>query len=364
MNNGLEYLFVEGSYFEMGYQIGEGRRDSLKRVIERYRRLLEHNNVDWSNLRDESLKYQAFTREYVPQYWKEMEGMAQGSGVDLVDIFILNSFQEILDEQQFGCTSLALNQAVTADNSVLLAHNEDWLPSDAEEVYVLHAKPEKDPEYLCLTYVGFVHQGFNSAGIGSVGNAVSPKDIRPGIPRIFAYRDILSKASLLEAMKAAIPRSRAAGNNHLIANASGEMYDIEVSATKYDVLYDESGVLLHTNHYLSPKMQGVEEAGPYFDSILRYNRLKRLLMERKGEITVDDLKKILADQVNSPNSICSHTEEIDEEKFQYSTIASVIIDLTHRTLYACKGTPCKGEFSEFKLADGKGRSPRGDDMNV
>lgn len=349
MNGSLEYLFVEGSYFEMGYQIGEGRQESLKRVIERYRRLLQHNRVDWEKLKAESLKYQAFTREHLPQYWEEIEGMAQGSGVDLVDIFLLNCFQEVLDERRLGCTSLALNQGATADNSVLLAHNEDWLPGDAEEVYVLHAKPAKDPEYLCLTYVGFVHQGFNSAGIGSVGNAVSPKDIRPGIPRLFAYRDILSKTSLAEAMKAAIPRSRAAGNNHLIANDSGEIYDLEVSATKYDTLYSKDGILLHTNHYLSSKMQQVEEEGPYFNSILRYNRLRHLLMERMGRITIDDLKEILADHVNWPNSICSHAEKIEEEKFQYSTIASVIIDLTHRTLYACKGPPCKGGFKEFRL---------------
>ncbi|TSA49278.1 hypothetical protein D4R47_04090 [archaeon] len=353
MKNSLEYLFVEGSNFEMGYQIGEGRRDSLNRVIERYRRLFQHNMVDWDKLKAESLTYQAYTREALPQYWEEMEGMAQGAGVDIIDIFLLNSAQEVLEERKLGCTSLALNQLATADNSVLLAHNEDWLPSDTEEVYVLHAKPDNAPEYLCLTYVGFVHQGFNSAGIGSVGNAVSPRDIRPGIPRIFAYRDILSKTSLAEAMKAAIPRSRAAGNNHLVGNDSGEIYDLEVSATKYDTFYGEDGMLLHTNHYLSPKLQQVEEEGPYFDSILRYNRLRRLLTERMGRITVDDLKEILADHANSPNSICSHTEKIEEEKFQYSTIASVIIDLTHRTMYACKGAPCKGEFGEFRLGDGK-----------
>ena len=79
--------------------------------------------------------------------------------------------------------------------------------------------------------------------------------MRVGVPRIFVSRAVLAARTPSEAIRAACNRHRAAGYNHLIAHVSGEMYNIEVSAEDFEVIYGAEGVLAHTNNYVSPHMR-------------------------------------------------------------------------------------------------------------
>ena len=70
----------------------------------------------------------------------------------------------------------------------------------------------------------------------------------------------------------------AAGYNHLLAHESGEIISVEVSARKFGILYAFDGVMAHTNHYLVPKMQEIEdEPDELVGTRLRYFRGMRLL---------------------------------------------------------------------------------------
>lgn len=349
MSSSIDYVFVEGSFFEMGFQLGEEREGNFQRVLERYRKLIQNNGVNWEKLIKESKKYNSFIAEYHPHLWDELQGVSEGSGIELDSIACLYSFQEVLADKNLGCSSLALTSQATAKGVTLLAHNEDWLPEDAEEIYVLHARPSDGPEYLCMNYVGYTNQGLNIYGIGSIGNALTSTDHKVGIPRGFSYRNVLAQSSLVKALDATTPQHRAAGNNHLIGTSFGSIYDVEVSANHYEIVPQDKGYLVHTNHHLTEEMKKIQVQGSYFNSIVRYNRLSKLISKSVGEITVDDLKNILADHAEYPDSVCSHTEKIKPGEFQYSTIGSTIIDLTNGVLHVCKGPPCEGEYEKFKF---------------
>ena len=56
---------------------------------------------------------------------------------------------------------------------------------------------------------------------------------------------------------------------------------------------------------------------------------------------------ILADHSNYPASVCKH--HAPESDLTYGTIGSVVIDVSARTLWACAGNPCRGQWREVRL---------------
>jgi isopenicillin-N N-acyltransferase-like protein len=248
------------------------------------------------------------------------------------------------------CTSMAVNEERTADGHVLIAHNEDWLPEDEADVYVLHAKPKDEPPFLAMTYGGLLPNiGFNAAGIAQCCDSVYPNDSRIGIPRVIVSRAVLSAYTPGEAIGHVLVTHRAAGYNHLLAHDSGELYNVEVSARRFAILSSEDGFVVHTNHYLDPQMQTIEsEPDELIGTRIRYFRAQRLLKSSPLH-TVKSLQAIQRDHINHPNSICNHATEdqlpLDREK----TINALVIDLTSRALHIAWGNPCENQYHTYYL---------------
>jgi isopenicillin-N N-acyltransferase-like protein len=144
---------------------------------------------------------------------------------------------------------------------------------------------------------------------------------------------------------------RAAGYNHLLAHESGELYNVEVSARKFAILYAEDDYLVHTNHYLDPRMQAIEsEPDELIGTRVRYFRALRLLKSDPLH-TVKSLQAIQRDHINYPNSICNHAVDdlrpLDREK----TINALVMDLTTRTMYLAWGNPCENQYHTYYLEE-------------
>jgi isopenicillin-N N-acyltransferase-like protein len=350
-------VYVGGNHYEMGKQIGEGRQVAVRQMLETYRRYFEEEAdriqiASWDEAILHARKYLPFAEESVPQYVEELQGIADGADVDFNDLLMLNCIEAITEDAlHTGCTSLAAAPEVTADGSLLVGHNEDWLPDDFDKVYLVHAKPDGEPAYLAITYGGLLPNiGFNELGIAQCCDSVYPNDARVGVPRIFVSRAVLSARTLAEAIRAALNRRRAAGYNHMIVHVSGEMYNVEVSAENFDVIYGSDGLLAHTNNYLSRRMLALEkDSDELIASRVRYNRASRLMRSQRGKLSVKSFMAILSDHVNFPQSICNHIDESDPPLERQQTIASLLMDLTARTLYVAWGPPCQAEYHSFKL---------------
>jgi isopenicillin-N N-acyltransferase-like protein len=347
---------VGGAHFEIGKQIGQACTSQVNHSIENARKLLEiayHDlELTWDGARIQARKYMPFAQEHYPQYVDELLGMAEGANVSFEDIAVVNAMEAVtMDALHLTkCTSVAVNEDRTADGHVLIAHNEDWLPEDEQDVYIVHATPEDEPAFLAMTYGALLPNiGFNAAGIAQCCDSVYPTDSRIGIPRLIVARAVLGTASLGDAVRKALAPQRAAGYNHLLAHESGELYSVEVSARRFAILYGEDGVIAHTNHFLDSKMQAIEdEPDELIGTRLRYHRALRLL-KRTPEHTIKTLQAIQRDHINFPNSICNHYEEnmapLDREK----TINAMIIDLTSRAMHIAWGTPCESAYHTFYL---------------
>lgn len=347
---------VSGSHREMGRQIGEACKQQVIRSLENACVLIEKTydqlQLDWEGAKIQARKYIPFGQERYPQFIDELIGIAEGAGVQFDDLAVLTAMEAVtMDALHLTkCTSMAINGDRTGDEHVLVAHNEDWLPDDEPDVYVVHATPDDGPAFLAMTYGGLLPNiGFNAAGIAQCCDSVYPNDSRIGIPRVIVSRAVLSACTPAEAIRHALVPKRAAGYNHLIAHESGELYNVEVSARQFAILGEEDGFLVHTNHYLDPRMQAIEnEPDELVTTRVRYFRARRLLRQMPLH-SIKSLKAIQRDHINYPNSICCHPVDdlhpLDREK----TINAMVMDLTARVMHLVRGNPCLGKYHTYHL---------------
>lgn len=347
---------VAGSHLEIGRQIGEASRPAIQHSIENAKVLIDRSydqlELTWQGACTQARKYLPFIEERYPQFLDELRGLSEGAKVSLDDIVALNAMEAVtMDALHLTrCTSFAVNETRTADGHVLAAHTEDWVPEDEDDVYVVRVRPDDAPPFLSMTYGGLLpNVGFNAEGIFQLINTVYPSDSRIGIPRLVVARAVLASQRISSAIARAIVPHRAAGYNHIIGHESGELYSIEVSATRFEILHGTDGHIVHTNHYLSDSMK-LMEADPteLISSRVRYYRAERLLQQTSAH-GLKSLQGILKDHVNFPNSICNHAVHLQDPLDREKTITALVIDLTAREMHICWGNPCVNSFHTYHL---------------
>lgn len=352
----LPIVRVKGSPLNRGRQQGEAARPQVLRALTRYKDvLIRAINLTWEEGMREARKFLPYGEQAFPEFVEELRGIAEGADVPFEEVWTLNCYEGLSEtgQQMWGCTSIAVRDDMTADSHVLLAHNEDWISVDKDNVYLVHAQPDKGPEFVGLTYGPFlVNIGLNAEGIGIAIDSVYPTDGRVGVPRILCSRAVLQARTITDAIRACVPKLRAGGYGYLLADACGELYCVETSATAHDILYGEEGWLVHTNHYLSSRMKDLEESGTYANSNVRLNRARRLCRASLGRVTVDSLQTVLRDHVSHPDSICTHEDHRDPPHEREQTLVSVVMDLTERVMWAAPGPPCEATYLPYSLDGG------------
>ena len=349
----LSLIRIKGNPRTLGLQQGEQARAQIQRALDHYREVIPRTTrLSWEEAHREARKFLPYGEEAFPQFVEEIRGIAEGAGVAFSEIWTLNCYEGLseVEKRVWGCTSLALRSEHTVDGHVFLAHNEDWSSVDQGSVYLIQAEPEDSPAFIGMTYGPLlVNIGLNAEGIGVAIDSVYPLDGGVGVPRVLFSRAVLSACTIGEAIRACVPKLRAGGYNYLLADSHGELYNVETSATTHNILYGDEGWLAHTNHYLSPSMQALEEPGTYASSHVRLNRAQRLLKEALGQVAVEGLQSILRDHVNYPNSICGHQDPRDPPHERDMTIVSLVMDLTEQVMWAAPGPPCEGEYTAYGL---------------
>ena len=349
----LPLIEIKGKPYERGQQQGEGARSQIISSLTSYREIISHAmDMTWEEAVREARKFLPYSEEALPHSVEELRGIATGANVSFEDVWTLNCYEGLAYSRQevWGCTSLVVRSEYTADGHVLMAHNEDWSSVDRDNAYLVLAEPDDGPPFISMTYGPLlVNIGLNAEGIAVVIDSVYPIDVRVGVPRVLCSRAVLTARTIGDAILACVPKLRAGGYNYLLADPNGELYSVETSAATHDILYGEAGWLVHSNHYVSPKMQALEEPGTYASSNVRLNRARRLLNEQLGQVTVQSLQALLQDHVNWPNSICAHEDPTDPIHERGQTLVSLVMDLTERVMWAAPGPPCQGEYVAYHL---------------
>ena len=349
-------IYLSGNHREIGRQYGEACREQIKHSIVNAQQLISDTvlqlQLSWEGAIIQARKYLPFAEERFPKFVEELHGLAEGANISFDEIAVVNAMEAVTTDALHltKCTSLAVSPERSQTRHVLLAHNEDWLPEDEPDLVMLHVSPVEDPPFLAMTYGALLPNiGFNADGIAQCCDSVYPSDPRIGAPRVIVSRSVLAERTPAEAIRRALSPQRAAGYNHLIAHESGELYNVEVSARKFAVLSSEDGAIAHTNHYLHPTMQAIEnEPDELVATRVRYFRAQRLL--RLSQLhSVESLQVIQKDHINYPDSICNHAQDDMDPLHREKTITGLIMDLTERRMFVTWGNPCQSDYFEYQL---------------
>jgi isopenicillin-N N-acyltransferase-like protein len=109
----------------------------------------------------------------------------------------------------------------------------------------------------------------------------------------------------------------------------------------------DRGVFAHASHCLDATVAPYEaERLPSPGSPGRCVRMQALLEEPAGKITVEDIRRMVADHASRPEPIGRHASTPAE----YETASALITEPVSRTLHLSYGPPCGAKFATYRIA--------------
>ncbi len=342
----IPILRVRGSHRDVGEQVGLACAPSLRAEIDRARAEVPDGRT-WDEQLALAGRYREVTRAAYPWYLDEVDGAAESAEVDPLALFAL-SVEEIwyvpyTRRLQGRCTDIVAVPPATAGDHVLAAHNNDIPRIHQEGLVAIEWTVPGDPVVFTISNGLWLSCGWNDAGITMAGNELAPLDERIGVPRMIQYRSMLRQPTLERAVGEALRHDRASSYNQVLVSSSGEVIDVEGSATDAELIsVDERGHLVHTNHYVCDRMLRYEGDPSYVPhSSRRLARAADLLASTEpGTITVDTLRGFLSDHDGAPDSLCRHPELHGFGGSRSATIFWWISDMTDMQVWFGRGNPC------------------------
>jgi len=339
----LHSISCKGPPREIGHTIGKRFRAEILLTLDRHdglnTRFMPYSRTPAGRARYQHLV--ALHRNRYPEFFSELDGMAEGAAVPFEKLFLINLRGEY---QRFasggdepGCSTCSLLSPDTA----AFGHNEDGLALYRGQTYLVRARPQDKPAFVAFCYPGFLPGnafGFNDAGICISANNVQPLSARNGVGRHFIARSLLESRSLPEAIAAVHPPDRAYGFNYTIGSLrERRIVNVEVAPEDFAVT-DIRGPYFHANHYveLGNVDQEIAES-----SRKRYQRGTRHILEGrvKGR---KDILNVLRD-VEGRLPILRNGSPPDP----FVTLVTALFDLEGRKLTIYDGST-KGADTRLK----------------
>lgn len=114
--------------------------------------MFQHTSkLSWSDVRDIAKEFQSPLQNLTPDIYSEMQGIAEGAGLDILDIVALNCRSEIaLGRFSDGCTSLSWKKS---DTTRTLSQNWDWTAAVKENLAMFSIEQIGKPRIYMISEV-------------------------------------------------------------------------------------------------------------------------------------------------------------------------------------------------------------------
>jgi hypothetical protein len=307
MNKHTNFLTIQAdTTYELGLQLGSHFQPQVQAKVDTIVR-----DDAWAQKLERARAYLAATETSFPQYVDEIRGFAKGADVEFLEFWASSLEDEFDYYREEHCTSIITN------GGQLIAHNEDWAKDAADQICILQ-KTIGGLTIFELNY--FVTLGGNSASINSHGyvqliNTLTHTDWQLGVPRNVLARFMSETSDPVGDFERLKTIKRSTGYNHNIASLDDKIWNIEATA-KQQVLLEPSAPFVHTNHYLSQKLEPYEAA-----TALSIRRRYQVASQRvRPRMTLSELMDVTSDASQGP----------DLSIFNERTIARMVIDLEQR----------------------------------
>lgn len=273
----------------------------------------------------------------------EIEYLAAALRESEEDLLILSAEAPGAGIRRAGCSSFVIDSKISKDAKVWAGQNIDDAGRLERFGVLLLRHPLDAPASLTWALAGGVGAiGMNLKGLALTMNYMQTAQKRAPIaifPEFVAnsalrQKDFKDASAVLTRTQVMTPCT------FILAHADGTRVIVERTPHVFHASVPGEHFAAHTNHFLDRGLKEEDTSEKVFpNSKGRLKRLRRLL-DRRG-LTVEDLKKVLADTEGKPNGICRSAEP--------RTIASVLMCPEERKMFAAKGRPDEAKYHEFTL---------------
>ncbi|KAI4963105.1 hypothetical protein ZWY2020_019699 [Hordeum vulgare] len=282
---------------------------------------------------------QAANRERYSRYWDELVGMADGSGVPLLHVILVNlrterrpfitkKGQDRREEPDDDCSDILM----VSESTAFAAHNEDANVALLGHTYVVKAtSPDGVSSFTAYTYAGELSTcafGFNSDGVAFTLDSVPPAidEVAAGAIAVnFVSRDLLEARDLDDAMHRVCSPGVSVGHCYNLMDVRARRIVTVETASQNRFAVHEAGAVpsFHANMYLHLQVEQVQDE----NSMSREKRAARCAMDSKEEALV-----VLGDAADEKYPIFMTGPTL-------YTLCTVLVDLDDETMTIYRGNP-------------------------
>jgi isopenicillin-N N-acyltransferase-like protein len=340
MSFSLKEITLSGSPAEIGFQHGAALSEQIKHNIAFYRPLFLDNLGSEARVLELAGDLKDQIAAFNPDYITEIDHIARGAQLsEPLWLYALNARTELtLTRDLKECTAVVFPQT----NKI--GQTWDWSGHLEDHFVIMEINFPSGHQKI----------GLNNRGLGQTLNILWSIDhVLLGVPIHILLRAILESPTLEDAKKA-VERSGGGKASNIIAAQAGRAFDAEFSGNE-TILYDIPGKgYAHTNHYLhSPRPIPIDETD-LLNSLTRYETAQGKI-NAVADFSIADMIAILSDRSRGENSILTKYQPATLMKMGFiGTLATIVMDLTTRTMLVRKGNPASARFemdgfSEFRL---------------
>lgn len=330
-----------------GTQRGHELRTGIDSAIAGYRRYFEFLSIAEADVRSAAAASHARVQEWAPEAAEEVAAVAEAAGFDVVELMEVIARTEIMTLAPGSATECS-TVSLTRPGASIAAQNWDWAAdfSTLWHINDVGAVPGQLRHVGIAEYGMLGKIGLNEAGVGVLLNILKHEGDGPGgVPIHMILERVLSKASTLAEALEIIHSAPTTSSSIITVVTADEVVQVEIAAArKRERRAGDSGVLLHTNHFLHPDLvPGGLELNPTSTSRARYGHLERRLEaapELLDLITTGLLDILTTGPGEAPVSCTPAPGAAYGDRS--ATLATVQIDPKRRQIDLAPGSPADG----------------------
>ncbi|MBS0207250.1 MAG: hypothetical protein JSS49_30605 [Planctomycetes bacterium] len=346
-------IHAQGSSWELGRSHGEQARSKICGYLDYLQASLQ---ISRPSMRKRAERFEPLFARHCPHLLEEITGLADGAGIHRLDALAAQLRGELNGVTDDACTTFVIHRRNTLDGGTLIGQNSDNPSELMDYAYVLRLVPEHGPRLLIWTFGGMLgYHGMNESGVAHFANSLGGgPDWKFALSHYPVKRMLLERKSLAEVRQLLKQIPVCSNGNYVLCDGHGDIADIELTSEgPYEISDGGQGALIHSNHFLcQPHACPDNFARSLPDSFPRQDRMQELVHSRLGQLTVDELKRILSDHAGHPVSICRHPHSGHDDPILPSsgrTVASIIAEPDCGRLHVARGNPCEATYVTYHL---------------
>ena len=339
--NKMKYLECYGSPHEMGIQYGEQACDE----IYHYLKLRSLERLP-DTMRPAAAHCRRVLEKYLPAVLDELEGIANGAGIDPDIILLINQFSTSKESQPQECTPIVLRHSSVGP---IIAKNNDALPEQHYPFVIRKCEPNNGLPFLHVTYAGWLcgMDAMNAEGLANTHASVGSKFDRSGDRvdiRLRTYA-LMSVCRSTEEFIQGLSDMPLTGKGFGIAvgDAEGDTAVLDAAVPFVSVRDRGKAFAYSTNLYMAPGFEEADNRPSETRPVCFFrNGYLRWVEEMRPPQNLVDIKALLSS--HEPWGPCRHGGPHCSK-----TVWSMINLPQERKILIADDSPCKSQYSEFNL---------------